>query len=93
MVPKDAISDPHNVDLLLKINGEIRQQDNTGNMIFKIGQQIEYLENVAGITLGEGDLIMTGTPENIAPVRDGDCLEASMSFDGNQLSTIVEKNI
>lgn len=62
-------------------------------MIFKIGQQIEYLENVAGITLGEGDLLMTGTPENIAPVREGDCLEAIMSFDGNQLSTIFEKNI
>jgi 2-keto-4-pentenoate hydratase/2-oxohepta-3-ene-1,7-dioic acid hydratase in catechol pathway len=51
------------------------------------------LENIAGITLGEGDLLMTGTPENIAPVREGDCLEASMSFGGVEISTIVEKNI
>lgn len=62
-------------------------------MIFKIGQQIEYLETVAGITLGEGDLLMTGTPENIAPVREGDCMEASISYGGVELSTIVEKNI
>ncbi len=62
-------------------------------MIFKIGQQIDYLENVAGISLGEGDLLMTGTPENIAPVREGDCMEASMSFGGVEISTIVERNI
>ena len=62
-------------------------------MVFKIGQQIDYLEHVAGITLGEGDLLMTGTPENIAPVRERDCLEASMSFNGKEISTIVEKNI
>jgi len=37
LIHKDLIPDPHNVELLLKINGEIRQQDNTGNMIFKIG--------------------------------------------------------
>lgn len=51
-------------------------------MIFKIDQQIEFLEKIAGITLGEGDLIMTGTPENIAPVRERDCMEASMSYGG-----------
>lgn len=62
-------------------------------MLFKIGQQIDYLENVAGISLGEGDLLMTGTPENIAPVREGDCMEASMSFGGVEISTIFERNI
>ena len=51
-------------------------------MIFKINQQIDYLEQVAGITLGEGDLLMTGTPENIAPVREGDLMEASLSVGG-----------
>jgi 2-keto-4-pentenoate hydratase/2-oxohepta-3-ene-1,7-dioic acid hydratase in catechol pathway len=62
-------------------------------MIFKIDKQIEYLEKVAGITLCEGDLIMTGTPENIAPVREGDCMEASMSVNGVQLSYLIEKSI
>lgn len=43
--------------------------------------------------LREGDLIMTGTPENIAPVREGDRLEASMSFGGKVISNIVESSI
>lgn len=62
-------------------------------MIFKIPQQIKYLEEDAGITLAAGDLIMTGTPENIAPVREGDCLEATMSINGVEISRIVERQI
>ena len=51
-------------------------------MIFKIDQQIDYLERVANIELKEGDLIMTGTPEGIAPVREGDVLDAVLSYRG-----------
>lgn len=36
---------------------------------------------------------MTGTPENIAPVREGDTLEASMSVKGKEISTLIERNI
>lgn len=36
LIPKEAIQDPHNLDLELKINGETRQADNTGNMNYKI---------------------------------------------------------
>ena len=93
LIPKSAIKDPHNVDLLLKVNGEVKQSDNTGNMVFDIPKQIDYIENVAGIQLNEGDLLMTGTPENIAPVSEGDCMEASMSVDGQVISTIIERNI
>ncbi len=62
-------------------------------MIFKIPDQIKFLEEDAGITLNQGDLIMTGTPENIAPVKEGDCLEASMLVSGVEISRIVERNI
>ena len=58
-------------------------------MIFKIGEQIKFLEHDAGVTLGEGDLLMTGTPENIAPVREGDCLEASLSVNGVVISSLM----
>lgn len=44
LLPKDAIKDAHNCELLLTINGETRQADNTGNMLFKINEQIDYLE-------------------------------------------------
>jgi hypothetical protein len=36
---------------------------------------------------------MTGTPENIAPVREGDCLEASLSVNGVVISSLIERNI
>ena len=51
-------------------------------MIFGIDKQIDYLENEANIPLIEGDLLLTGTPENIAPVHAGDCLEAYMMQNG-----------
>lgn len=93
LIKKETIQDPHNIDLLLKINGEIRQQDNTGNMIFGIDKQIDYLENQANVQLIEGDLLLTGTPENIAPVREGDRLEAFMMQNGKEISSIVEQKI
>jgi 2-keto-4-pentenoate hydratase/2-oxohepta-3-ene-1,7-dioic acid hydratase in catechol pathway len=62
-------------------------------MIFKIDQQIKFLEETAGITLGEGDLLLSGTPENIAPVREGDCLEASLSVNGTVISRLIERRI
>jgi 2-keto-4-pentenoate hydratase/2-oxohepta-3-ene-1,7-dioic acid hydratase in catechol pathway len=62
-------------------------------MVFRIDEQIRYLEEVANITLGEGDLLMTGTPENIAPVREGDCLEASLSINGVTIASLIERNI
>lgn len=77
----------------MKINGDVRQTDNTGNMIFKINEQIDYLEQVANIQLIEGDLLMTGTPENIAPVREGDLLEASISENGREISKLIERHI
>lgn len=61
--------------------------------MFRIDEQIRYLEEVANITLGEGDLLMTGTPENIAPVREGDCLEASLSISGVTIASLIERNI
>ena len=91
LIPKDAIRDPHDVELELRINGELRQQDNTGNMIFKIGQQISYIEHDGGIELGEGDMLLTGTPEGIMPVNDGDLLEASLKSQGRLVSSMKHR--
>ena len=83
------IEDPHNMNLELKINGEVRQADNTGNMNYKIDEQVAYMEKNGPINFCEGDLLMSGTPEGIAPVVEGDVLEASLSRpDGTMLSSI-----
>ena len=57
-------------------------------MHYKIGQQIEYITKY--MTLNPGDIIMTGTPEGVGPVREMDKLEASLSYEGKVLATIKD---
>jgi len=76
VVLKDKIPDPNNLDLSLKINGEIRQNSNTKYMIYSIERIIEFISGI--MTLEKGDLIMTGTPEGVGEIVAGDMLEAKL---------------
>lgn len=88
LVPKDAISDPHNLDISLKVNGEIRQQSNTAKMIFKIPEIISYISKY--ITLAPGDIISTGTPAGISQINDGDIIEVEIAEIGLLRNFVVE---
>jgi len=59
IVTPDEVPDPHNLEMRLTVNGELRQKQNTGTMIYNIWQQIAHLSTV--MTLMPGDLIATGT--------------------------------
>jgi 2-keto-4-pentenoate hydratase/2-oxohepta-3-ene-1,7-dioic acid hydratase in catechol pathway len=59
IVTPDEVPDPHNLEMRLTVNGELRQKQNTGMMIYNIWQQIAHLSTV--MTLMPGDLIATGT--------------------------------
>ncbi len=63
IVTADEIPEPHNLRLRCFVNGQLRQESNTGQMIFNIWQQISYL--ATAFTLEPGDLIATGTPDGI----------------------------
>ena len=63
IVTKDEIPDPHQLRLQCFVNGELRQDSNTGEMIHNIWAQIAYLSTA--FTLEPGDLIATGTPEGV----------------------------
>jgi 2-keto-4-pentenoate hydratase/2-oxohepta-3-ene-1,7-dioic acid hydratase in catechol pathway len=63
IVTADEVPDPHKLKLRCFVNGEVRQQSDTGQMIFNIWQQIAYLSTA--FTLESGDLIATGTPEGV----------------------------
>ena len=52
------------------------QKDNTRHMIFQIPTILEYITSY--VTLNEGDMIMTGTPSGVGPVKKGDYLYASL---------------
>ncbi|KQM20795.1 fumarylacetoacetate hydrolase family protein [Novosphingobium sp. Leaf2] len=59
----DEIADPHALMLTLEYNGEERQRSSTGDMIYGIFDQIEYLSTV--MTLEPGDILATGTPAGV----------------------------
>ena len=59
----DEINDPQNLNLWLKINGEIIQNSNTNDMIFKIPYLVSYISQF--MTLLPGDIISTGTPSGV----------------------------
>jgi acylpyruvate hydrolase len=76
-VSAEQISDPHNLDLQLDVNGVTRQRSNTKNFIFKIDELISYISQF--FTFEPGDIIFTGTPEGVAPAASGDRLEARLA--------------
>jgi len=75
-IPKEAVKDPHDLRLILKVNGDIKQNGSTGDMIFKIPRLIEHVSSI--MTLQEGDLILTGTPQGVGPVLPGDEVECAL---------------
>ena len=76
VVLKDKVPNPNNLDLSLKVNGNIRQNSNTKYMIYSIERIIEFISGI--MTLEEGDLIMTGTPEGVGEIVARDVLEAKL---------------
>jgi 5-oxopent-3-ene-1,2,5-tricarboxylate decarboxylase/2-hydroxyhepta-2,4-diene-1,7-dioate isomerase len=87
IVPCSEISDPHSLNIQLKVNNEIRQFSNTKHMLFKIPQIMEYVSRF--VTLMRGDIIATGTPSGIAPVKPGDILEASIEHIGTITHEVI----
>ena len=77
MVTADEITDPNQLDLWIKVNGEMRQQSNTRHLVYDIARLIEFASSF--YTLQPGDVIMSGTPEGVGPVRPGDVLEAGVA--------------
>lgn len=63
VVTKEEISNPQNLKIRTTVNGEIRQNSNTSNMIFSVGELIAYVSKY--LTLEPGDVISTGTPEGV----------------------------
>ena len=71
-VTADEIADPGNIAFSLAVNGQIKQQANTRDLILSIGELIEFAS--AFYTLHPGDLIYTGTPEGVGSVTAGDVI-------------------
>lgn len=86
-VPKALVKDPHALEIMLKVNGQIRQHSNTSNMIFSIDFILAFLSSI--FTLEEGDVIYTGTPEGVGAVVSGDTIEAEIPGVGSLHHLVV----
>ena len=71
IVTADEIADPHDLNIRCLVNGEVRQSSHTGQMLYDILAQIEYLSTA--FTLDPGDLFITGTPEGVGAGMDPPC--------------------
>jgi len=67
IVTADEIEDPHDLDISLEVNGEVLQDSNTRELIFKIPDLLAFLSGV--FTLEPGDIISTGTPSGVGFAR------------------------
>jgi 2-keto-4-pentenoate hydratase/2-oxohepta-3-ene-1,7-dioic acid hydratase in catechol pathway len=74
IVTKDEIGDPMDLEIKLAVNGQVKQQSRTKEMIFDIPFIIEYISSFT--KLEPGSVIATGTPEKIGQLHDGDVIEA-----------------
>lgn len=76
IVPARQVGDPQRLPVRLTINGEVRQEGHTRDMIFSVARLIAYCSTI--FTLMPGDLLYTGTPDGVGPVHEGDVLEATI---------------
>ncbi|TVY41559.1 Fumarylacetoacetate hydrolase domain-containing protein [Lachnellula occidentalis] len=83
IVSTSLISDPQNLEISTRLNGEMVQQSNTRDMVFGVAKTIAFLSQ--GTTLLPGDLIFTGTPQGVGMgrtpqlwLRDGDVVEVGL---------------
>jgi len=89
IVTVDEIADPNVLDLSIRVNGEVRQESNTQDLIFNVQRLIEYASSM--YTLYPGDVILTGTPAGVGPVNDGDLLEATVQGVGSMVVRVASR--
>jgi 2-keto-4-pentenoate hydratase/2-oxohepta-3-ene-1,7-dioic acid hydratase in catechol pathway len=94
LVTRDEIADPHNLDIVMKINGKIMQKSNTRNLIFNIPTIISAIS--MDMTIEAGDIVATGTPAGVGYTRNpplflkpGDIVEASIEGIGTLRNTVT----
>ncbi len=95
IVTADEIADPNELEITVRVNGVVKQHDNTRSMLFDIQEIIEHLS--VGMTLEPGDIIATGTPGGVGHARTppeylqpGDVVEVEIEKIGTIKNCIIE---
>ena len=92
IVTSDEITDPHTLDISTYVNGDRKQHNNTGQMLYPVDKIIEYISAI--ITLEPGDLISTGTISGVGNttgtyMQPGDKVEIEISGIGRLVNTVA----
>jgi 2-keto-4-pentenoate hydratase/2-oxohepta-3-ene-1,7-dioic acid hydratase in catechol pathway len=83
LVTADEMPDPSGLGLFITVNNELRQKGNTREMILGVPELIEFASSF--YTLLPGDVILSGTPEGVGPIRPGDVMHASIDGIGEMV--------
>ena len=91
IVPRDGISDPHDLEIVCRLNGRVVQHSSTSGMIFGIPETISYISRQ--ITLEPGDIVATGTPAGVGPLSHGDSVEVEIQDIGVLRNGVRDENL
>ena len=91
LLTREEIKDVQNLELTLTVNGDVRQQTNTSQMIYPVADIVSFLSHI--MTLEPGDVIATGTPSGVGLatgnyLRPGDKIECSIEYLGTLTNTL-----
>ncbi len=98
LVTDDDVADPHNLNMRMLLNGQVKQEVNTGEMVHNIYEQIAYLSTV--MTLEPGDLLATGTPSGVGVamtppqwVKIGDVMRVEIDGIGHIENVVIAEPV
>lgn len=87
LVDKAAVPDPQALTIRTEVNGELRQEGSTANMLYSVAHLIEYITEF--MTLRENDVLLTGTPKGISHLRPGDVVSCQVEGVGQLVNQVV----
>jgi 2-keto-4-pentenoate hydratase/2-oxohepta-3-ene-1,7-dioic acid hydratase in catechol pathway len=95
LVTTDEIGDPQTLDLQLWVNGDLRQNADTGQMVYTVAELIQWITEF--VTLEPGDVIATGTPSGVGNttgtyLQPGDIIEAEIAKIGRLRNTVAQES-
>ncbi len=86
----DEVQDCGKLEVTTRVNGEVRQQGNTKNLLHSVPELIEYITHF--MTLEADDIILTGTPKGISPMVPGDRVEISIEKLGTLSNRVIAES-
>jgi 2-keto-4-pentenoate hydratase/2-oxohepta-3-ene-1,7-dioic acid hydratase in catechol pathway len=85
----ETVFDPSDVRVTATVNGELRQDGRTSQMIHDVATLIEFMSGV--MTLLPGDVILTGTPAGVGPITEGDTVSIEIEGIGTLTNPVIKK--